>query len=247
MFGVSVAGMTLLEAAETLSEAARERKTRVVFTLNTQHIVIMNNNEAFRRAYQYADWIVPDGMPVVWFGRLLGAALPERVPGSDLLPELCRLAEKKALRVYFLGGTAEVTPMAILNLKKMFPALQVAGVATPWIDLEEAEERFDDLIESINASRPDIVFVGLGAPKQEIWTDRNRHRLETGLVCMVGGSFDFLAGTTVRAPRWMQREGLEWLWRLLSEPRRLWRRYLIGNALFLGIAWREWWTLRRAR
>lgn len=247
IFGVSVARMTLSEAAETFSEEARKQETLVVFTINAQHIVLMSQEEEFRGAYHLADWIVPDGMPVVWFSRLIGKILPERVTGSDLLPELCRMAVKKALKVFFLGGTPEVMLNAMSNLQKQFPTLKVVGMASPQIDLKEKEDREEDLIYTINSSSPDIVFVGFGAPKQEIWTIRNRSRLKTGIVCMVGGSFDFLGGKTIRAPVWMQKAGLEWLWRLFHEPKRLWRRYLIGNFLFLRIAWKELWNLRKVQ
>ena len=240
MFGVPMASMTLRDAAEILAEIAHNKNTQVVNTCNAEHVVLMNSNEEFRKAYKRADWVFPDGMPLVWFGRIIGGNFPERVPGADLLPEICRIAEKKGLRIFLLGGTSEATPLAAKKLLEMFPNLQIAGTATPWIDLEKGEDHDDNVVDTINATHPDIIFVGFGAPKQEIWTDRNRHRLKTGVVCMVGGTFDFLAGKTIRAPRWMQRSGLEWFWRLCHEPKRLWRRYLIGNMLFLRIAWREW-------
>ncbi len=240
MFGVSVADVTLIEATEWLSTMAQKKETRIVFTANTEAIVLMRSNEEFRNAYSAADYVLADGMPLVWFSRLICVALPERVTGSDLLPEICRMAEKKSLKVFFLGGTPEVTPKAVENLQKRFPALQVVGIATPWIDLSDGESVSSDLVESINQSGADILFVGFGAPKQEVWITRNRKRLKTGIVLAVGGTFDFLAGKTIRAPLWMQRSGLEWLWRLLHEPKRLWKRYLIGNVRFLKIAWIEW-------
>ena len=240
MFGISLVAVTLGEASEWLSIMAQKKETRLIFTANTEAIVLMRSNEEFRNAYSAADYALADGMPLVWFSRLIGDRLPERVTGSDLLPELCRMAEKKSLKVFFLGGTPEVTPKAVENLLKRFPALRVVGMATPWIDLADKQEVHSDLIESINRSEPDIVFIGFGAPKQEIWLGRNNERLKTGIIVTVGGTFDFLAGKTVRAPLWMQKSGLEWLWRLLHEPKRLWRRYLIGNARFLVIAWREW-------
>ena len=240
MFGISLVAVTLGEASEWLSIMAQKKETRLIFTANTEAIVLMRSNEEFRNAYSAADYALADGMPLVWFSRLIGDRLPERVTGSDLLPELCRMAEKKSLKVFFLGGTPEVTPKAVENLLKRFPALQVVGIATPWIDLSDGDSVSSGIVESINQSGADILFVGFGAPKQEIWLERNNERLKTGIIVTVGGTFDFLAGKTVRAPLWMQKSGLEWLWRLLHEPKRLWRRYLIGNARFLVIAWREW-------
>ena len=240
MFGISVADVTLIEASERFSEIARQKETRVIFTANVEHVVLLSSDPEFRMAYGAADYVLADGMPLVWFSRFICDALPERVTGSDLLPEICRMAEKKSLKVFFLGGTPEVTPKAVENLQRRFPALQMVGIATPWIDLSDGESVSSGLVESINQSGADILFVGFGAPKQELWITRNRKRLKTGIVLAVGGTFDFLAGKTVRAPLWMQRSGLEWLWRLLHEPKRLWRRYLIGNVRFLVIAWREW-------
>jgi len=235
-----VASVTLGEASEVFSEMARKKETRVIFTANAEHIALMSSNREFQKAYHEADFVLADGMPLVWFSRLIGERLPVRVTGSDLLPEFCRMAEKKSLKVFFLGGREDVTPKAIENLLKRFPALHVAGFATPWIDLANDEEIHSDFVETINQSGADILFVGFGAPKQEIWISRNKKKLKTGIVVAVGGTFDFLAGKTVRAPLWMQKSGLEWLWRLLHEPKRLWRRYLIGNALFCKLAWLEW-------
>lgn len=240
MFGIAMASVTLSEAIEWLSIMAKKKETRVIFTANAEAIVLMDSNMEFRRSYFDADYLLADGMPLVWFSRIIGNQLPERVTGSDLLPELCRIAEKKLLKVFFLGGTPDVTPKAVENLLKRFPSLHVSGIATPWIDLSDDEESQSDLLESINRSGADILFVGFGAPKQEIWIARKRNQLKVGIVLTVGGTFDFLAGKTVRAPLWMQRNGLEWLWRLLHEPKRLWRRYLIGNLQFLQIAWMEW-------
>jgi N-acetylglucosaminyldiphosphoundecaprenol N-acetyl-beta-D-mannosaminyltransferase len=240
MFGISVASVTLSEASEVFSEMARKKETQVIFAANTEAIVLMSFNQEFQKAYHEAVFVLADGMPLVWFSRLIGEALPERVTGSDLLPELCRMAEKKSLKVFFLGGTEDVTPKAIDNLLKRFPSLNVVGFATPWIDLSYNEEIHSDLFETINQSGADIVFIGFGAPKQEVWIARNRNRLKTGIILTVGGTFDFLAGKTVRAPLWMQKSGLEWFWRLLHEPKRLWRRYLIGNTRFCQLAFKEW-------
>ena len=247
MFAVPMASVTLRNAVELLVEIAHEKNTHVVHTCNVEHVVLMNSNEEFRNAYKRADWVFPDGMPLVWFSRLIGRPLPERVSGSDLLPEVCRIAEKKGLRIFLLGGTSDVTPLAQKKLLELFPKLQIAGIATPWIDLEKCGDHDDNIVDTINTTHPDIIFVGFGAPKQEIWTDLNRHRLKTGVICMVGGTFDFLARKTIRAPRWMQEAGLEWFWRLCHEPKRLWKRYLIGNLIFLGLVWKEWKTQRKFR
>jgi N-acetylglucosaminyldiphosphoundecaprenol N-acetyl-beta-D-mannosaminyltransferase len=243
MFGIHVSMITLGEATERFSEIASKRETRLIFTANAEHVVLMKTNGEFKNAYLEADYVLADGMPLVWFSNLMGQRLPERVTGSDLLPALCQIAEKKSLRVFFFGGAPDVTPKAIEHLLQSYPALQVAGMATLWIDLEADGESHSEIVDSINHSGADILFIGFGAPKQEIWISRNKKHLKTGIVLAVGGTFDFLAGKTVRAPRWIQKSGFEWLWRLLHEPKRLWRRYLIGNVKFLGIALGEWYRL----
>lgn len=239
-FGLHFDSVTLEQAAEYLSSKGREILPILVFTPNVDHIVLLNSNMEFKEAYQNAGFICADGMPLVWFSALIGKKLPERVTGVDLLSSLVFKASKKGLKIYFMGGKAEVTPIAVANLKKNFPDFVLAGISTPSPGFENSKEENEILVNDINQSSPDILFVALGAPKQEIWCFRNRDKLRVGVIVAVGGAFDLLGGSIQRAPDFVQKLGFEWLWRLLHEPTRLWKRYLVRDWAFLGIAWNEW-------
>lgn len=240
MFGLDFSQTSLLEAISILSEEARGGEVKLVFTPNVDHLVLLEENNEFKRAYQEADFILADGMPVVWFSRLIGKRLPERVAGADLFPGLCGISAQKRLRVFLLGGDPKVTPETARKLTHQFPGLLIAGIATPPIGFEKDVGLNLELIDSINKSSPDILFIALGAPKQEIWSYHHRKQLNVGLIIGVGGAFDLVAEVVPRAPHWIRSAGFEWLWRLSNDPRRLWRRYLIRDLRFFGIAFQEW-------
>ena len=244
MFGLDFMMWTLSEAIEELSEISRNKECRLVFTPNVDHLVLIDENEDFLKLYQSADFLLADGMPIVWFSRLIGRPLPERVTGADLLPGLCERAPDKGLSVYLLGGAPDVTPEAKRRLMLRFPELKIVGIDTPPIGFEKDEKIDFQVVKAINNASPNILFVAFGAPKQELWAERHRKDLNVGLILGVGGTFDFVAGAVSRAPLWIRSAGFEWLWRLACEPRRLWKRYL-KDLKFLGIAIREWKNQKR--
>jgi N-acetylglucosaminyldiphosphoundecaprenol N-acetyl-beta-D-mannosaminyltransferase len=180
-------------------------------------------------------------MPVVWASRLLGAPLPQRVAGSDLIRPLAERAAHHGWRVYLLGGNPGVADQARRVLLSEYPSLQVVGVQSPRIDLSAGPDVHAALVGEIRAARPDLVLVALGAPKQEIWSERWRDALSPAVLFGIGGSLDFIAGTVPRAPRWVGAVGLEWFYRFAREPRRLWRRYFVRDPRFVSVLWR---TLR---
>ena len=174
-----------------------------------------------------------DGMPVVWWCRHFGNAQASRVCGPDLLEAMCALGARKGHRHYFYGGTPEVLEKLVARLRSRFPGLIIAGYqAPPFRPLTEEEDNAD--VAAINAAEPDYVWVGLGMPKQEKWMLSHLGRIEAAALLGVGAAFDFHAGTKPRAPLWMQRSGFEWLFRLITEPRRLARRYLVDNSIFMA-------------
>jgi len=178
-----------------------------------------------------------DGMPLVWAARLLGGNIPARVSGSDLVPSLARSAAKERLPVFLLGGAESVTARAAEILQKENPDLIIAGVDCPFVFTEGGKIAFEAekdraICEKINASGARILLIGFGNPKQEMWFQRNCYRLQPGVALGVGGTFNFVAGEISRAPEWMQRAGLEWVFRFLEEPGRLWKRYAVGLAKF---------------
>jgi N-acetylglucosaminyldiphosphoundecaprenol N-acetyl-beta-D-mannosaminyltransferase len=185
-----------------------------------------------RAALNGADWATPDGMPVVWALRALGAKSVGRVYGPDLMLALTELSAQRGYAQFYLGGGEGVAERLAMTLQARFRNLRVAGHACPpFRPLNDAEE--DALVQALNASGAQIVWVGLGSPKQDLWMQRFRPRLAAPLLVGVGAAFDFFTGGQKQAPRWMQRSGLEWAFRLAHEPRRLWRRYLIYNPKFL--------------
>jgi N-acetylglucosaminyldiphosphoundecaprenol N-acetyl-beta-D-mannosaminyltransferase len=189
---------------------------------------------ALRDAVLEANFTVPDGQPLVWALNLLGHPLSSRVYGPDLMWKWCERAARTGARCYLHGGRNEAEALARLTrrLRLAHPGLQVAGCSTQHFG-EYSDAELDALATAINRARPDVVWVGLGVPRQEKWMQRMRPRLDAAVLVGVGAAFDFHAGLIRQAPDWMQRSGLEWLYRLANEPRRLWRRYLRYNPRFV--------------
>ena len=227
-----------LDAIEAL--VARGRGGMVV-TPNVDHVVIADRCEDFRRVYAQADLSLADGMPIVWASRLLGTPLPDKVSGSDLVFPLMKRAASRGWRVFLLGAGPGVADLAARRLEDEVGVL-VVGTCAPFVRVGpgESDPEGEAAVETIRAARPDIVLVAFGAPKQEIWMQRHRDALAPAVLVGVGASLDFMAGRVRRAPTWMSNAGLEWLWRLAREPRRLWRRYLVDDPRFLPIVWRTW-------
>lgn len=225
------------EAAGRILSWARNGESRYV-CVGTVHMVMeANDDPSFRRVVNEADLVTPDGMPLVWGLRLLGVGGASRVPGSDLTPVVCRAAAEEGVPVGFYGGTPQTLERLVARLRTDIPALRIAYAYSPPFrpssDDEEARQ-----VEAIVASGCRVLFVGLGCPKQERWMARMQGRIPA-VMLGVGAAFDFLAGTKRKAPTWMQRAGLEWLFRLAEEPRRLWRRYLLNNPRFLMLFSRQ--------
>jgi N-acetylglucosaminyldiphosphoundecaprenol N-acetyl-beta-D-mannosaminyltransferase len=239
--------LTRHEALQAIEALVRSGRGGAVFTPNVDHVVLAEHDDRMCEAYSHADLSFADGMPLIWASRLLGEAVPERVAGSDLVPALLELAAHRGFRVYFLGGAPGVSALARDNLRKELPALRVVGVDAPRIGDDGESKEQDEIIARIRTASPHLVFVALGAPKQEIWIHRVRNELRPAVFMGVGASLDFIAGAVPRAPHWMSRVGLEWFFRLMREPRRLWRRYLLRDPLFLVIVGRALRDRNRAR
>jgi N-acetylglucosaminyldiphosphoundecaprenol N-acetyl-beta-D-mannosaminyltransferase len=193
-----------------------------------------------REAVLGADFTVPDGQPLVWAMNALGHDLPSRVYGPELMDRACARAAHTGLRMYLYGGRNQGALVQLaLNMRRRYPGLQiVGGYAPPFRELTSEEE--DAVIGEINRSGADLVWCGIGVPKQEKWMYKMRSRLEAPVLIGVGAAFDFHAGLVPQAPDWMQRFGLEWAYRLAHEPRRLWKRYARYNPLFVGGFARQW-------
>ncbi|HXX38901.1 MAG TPA: WecB/TagA/CpsF family glycosyltransferase [bacterium] len=246
---VSLLGMQIhrvdLEGAVAAVFAALDAGRRgYVVTPNAQHVVLWHRDPAFRAACDRAALRLADGMSLVWASRLFDCPLPGRAAGADLLPAVCEVAATRGASVFLCGGRGGVAQRAAGILGQRYPGLRIVGAYTPAGRFRPAGETAEDAVRAVNRARPDILFVGLGAPTQEIWVHEQWNRLNVRAAVCCGAAIDYAAGTRRRAPGWMRRAGLEWLWRFAGEPRRLWHRYLVLNAVFLGICVTEWRRLR---
>lgn len=236
LFGVEIDGVRMYEAvAQVLAWIEhRDGDCHYVVTPNVDHVVMLQTDEALRAAYAEAGLVLADGAPLVAVSRWLGRGLPERVAGSDLVPALFQAAHENhfPLRVFLLGGEPGVADWAARNIAAAWPSVEVVATASPPRGFERDVCQNAELLAAIEASRPDLLLVGLGAPKQELWVHAHREQIAAPVALCIGATIDFLAGHRRRAPRWMRRCGLEWLYRVAHEPRRLARRYLRDALIF---------------
>ena len=211
------------------------RKPAFIATLNVDFVANavsgwpFEGNDELWGYLRNADFVTADGMPIVLLSKLLRRALPERVTGADMVPRICRRCAEEGMSVYVLGGDREAIEEALRKLKVESLKLKVVGIDPAFVKLDEDQP---EIIERINAVKPDILFVALGNPKQELWMGRNAAKLDVGAMIGIGGTFNFIAGRVKRAPKWMQKSGLEWIYRIIQEPGRLWRRYAYGLVKF---------------
>lgn len=231
--GMRVDATSYPDASEQVIDWARAGESRVVCIATVNNVMEAYDDRSYREAMNAADLVTPDGMPLVWGLRSLGVSDATRVYGPDLTPVVCARAAEAGVPVGFYGGAPEVLAEMVSRLRARFPALQVAyAVSPPFRELDPAERT--EAIDAINASGARILFVGLGAPKQERWMIEHRGSINA-VMLGVGAAFDMIAGTKKQAPAWMQRSGLEWAFRFASEPRRLWKRYTKHNPRFLAL------------
>lgn len=231
--------VTLPGAIERIVELAVSGRGGTVYTPNVDHVVVAEEDPAFLAAYSAVSLSLVDGTPVLWGGRLLGHALPEKVSGSDLFEPLVARAAAAGLSIFLLGGGPGVAELASAELVRRHPRLRVAGVLAPRIDAAGRAENEAQVIEALRLAEPDLIFVACGAPKSELFSHRVRALLGSAVLVCVGAAIDFAAGTARRAPRWMSNVGLEWAYRLAQEPRRLARRYLLRDPKFFWILLRQ--------
>lgn len=234
LLGIPFDPVTMNGALGRIDQMVSSGRAHYIATANVDFLVQARSDDELRNVLHGADLVVCDGKPLVWLSRLLGKALPERVAGSDLVPRLLASAEQNGWSVYFLGGREEVLEQAVRNTILKHPGLRIAGAYSPPF-APVAKMDHEDICERISEARPDILLVSFGCPKQEKWIALHYKRLQVPVSIGVGATIDFLAGTLRRAPRWMQQSGLEWVFRLLQEPRRLVKRYATDLIVF-GVA-----------
>jgi N-acetylglucosaminyldiphosphoundecaprenol N-acetyl-beta-D-mannosaminyltransferase len=234
VLGVGVSAITMEMALRTIDAWIARQEHHYVCVTGVHGVMESWRDEDLRRIHNAAGLVTPDGMPLVWLSRLMRFRQVERVYGPDLMLTVCERSTKQGYCQFFYGGAPGVAEKLANRLQSRFPGLQIVGVySPPFRPLSPEEDKA--VVDRINAANPDIVWVGMSTPKQECWMSAHRGQLNAPVLIGVGAAFDFHAGLKRQAPHWMQQSGLEWLFRLVLEPRRLWRRYLINNPWFLWL------------
>ncbi len=250
LFGIDIDVLDMRGTVERIMSWVQNdaRECKFVVTPNVDHVLLLQKNEALRQAYRDASLVVADGFPVVVASKWLGSPLPERVAGSELVPHLFDQFEERDERtsVYILGAMPGVAVKAARTIDKNWPKIKVVGTYSPPFGFQDNEEECESILRRIRKAKPDVVIFGVGAPKQEIWTQRFHEQIDAKVLLCIGATIDFLAGEKPQAPVWMRRCGLEWLHRCASEPKRLSKRYLTNARMFPQILFQEWRQAKRA-
>ncbi len=233
--------LTMPETLGVVETIIQERKLTQHVVVNVAKLVLMQKDKGLRDIVNSCGLVNADGQGIVWGAKLLGLNIPERVAGIDLFLSIVKLAAEKNYKLYFLGAKDEVVRKVVDIFQTQYPSLKVAGFRNGYFAQEEEAEIVDD----IRSSQADVVFVAMGSPQKEVFLNKHIKNMNVPFVMGVGGSFDVVAGVTKRAPLWMQKCGLEWFYRFLCEPRRMWKRYLVTNTLFLGMILKALVTPRR--
>ena len=244
ILGTRFSRINMKDTLKTIEKFITNGRESQVCVTNAYSLVLMQKDKEFKDITNSASLVVTDGKPLIWISKLYGEPIPERVAGPDLVYEFSKISAKKGYKLFFLGSDSTTLKKMIENLKKIFPFLQIVGAYAPPFKKQFPERENEKMLALINKVKSDILFVGLGAPKQERWIWEYKDKLRVPVSIGVGAAFDFVAGTVKRAPEWMQECGLEWLFRLCQEPGRLWKRYLIGNPIFLWLVLKEFIKVR---
>jgi len=238
VLGVKIAILNLKKACLLIEDVIQKNQKVYICVAPVATVVDCQGNKEYKEVINQAYFITPDGMPLVWIGKSKGFNDIERTYGPDLMLAVCDFGLQKGYRHYFFGGSPETNDRLEISLKGRFPEMNIVGrYSPPFRELTEAED--EQIIDSINRVRPDILWVGLGSPKQDFWMSKYRRRLNVSVLVGVGAAFDFISGVKRQAPRWMRQTGMEWFFRLCCEPRRLARRYFIGNSKFIYFLMRD--------
>lgn len=245
LFDMPMNNVALPELLESIGNHIDSGRQGYLVTPNVDHVIEYEQNADFRNAYQEASYSLVDGAYILWASRLFGKAVKEKISGSDLIYWLCEFAALKGYSVFFFGAMDGVAAGAAKVLEKRYPGLRIAGTYSPPLGFEKDEAANAEAIRRVRESGADICFVALGAPKQDLWNWRYCEQTGAKLCLGVGASLDFVAGRVRRAPVWMQRVGLEWVWRVFQEPKRMGHRYLIRDSRFIVHLWREFVRSRK--
>ncbi len=233
--GIKIDNVSMVEALGAIEGLVAKRKPCYVTSPNVDILIRYRRDREFARYYDEDALCLADGVPIMWAANFLGTPLKEKISGSDLVPKVCELANRKGYKIFFMGGRPGAADAAKAKLLETLKDIKIVGTYAPPFGFERDAAELQKIADMVKAAKPDILFVGLGAPKQELWIKRYHEELGVPVSMGVGVTFEFIAGIVKRAPVWMQKVGLEWFWRLCMEPGRLWKRYLIDDTQFFGI------------
>lgn len=240
MLGVPIDALTMAETVAAVRQMVADGGSHQHVVVNAAKLVAVDRDSRLADVVRGCDLVNADGASVVWASRIVNRPVPERVAGIDLFERLVATAAADGRSVYFLGATRDVVDDVVKVMTARHPDLVVAGARDGYWDDDDA------IVTEVRAAAPDYLFLAIPSPRKEFWLNRHLDALGVPFVMGVGGSFDVVAGRVTRAPVWVQRIGMEWGYRLCQEPRRMWKRYLVGNSAFIRLTAREWWRQRRS-
>ena len=230
LMGLSFDSVTMDQTVDLCLDWCSDSKpAKTLMTINAALLMMMRSNQELAIANKAGDLIVADGLPVVWASRIVGTPLVGRVAGVDLMQNLLHASSKNKIKIFFLGARQEVLDRLIQICNEKYPDLVIVGSRNGYF----SESEHTEIVDQIHESNADILFIGMPSPFKEIWGEKYRNELGVSIIIGVGGSFDVIAGFVKRAPIWMQNIGMEWFWRLIMEPRKMWKRYLVNNSSFI--------------
>ena len=232
--------LTMQETLKVIEELIQKNKNAYVVTPNVDHIVQLETNKELQAVYENASLILTDGKPLMWIAKWYGTPIKEKISGSDLFPLLCKMSAEKGYKMFFLGAAEGVAAKAAENLSERYKGLQVVGTYSPPYGFEKNQIKMDKIKEMVKKSAPDILIVGLGCPKQEKFMYYKCQNLGVPISFGLGASLDFEAGNVKRAPKWMANHGLEWLFRITQDPKRMAKRYLLNDMKIFALMFKYW-------
>lgn len=235
---VTIDSLTMDEAVVVADELVKKRRCSFIVTPNVDHLVLLESNQELRDAYDRADLVLADGMPIVWLSKYYGEKIKEKISGSDFLPRLCEMAAQRGYKMFFLGAAPGVAEKAAEKMRQTYEGLKIVGSFSPDIGFEDSPDKISQVKSLIKAANPDILVVAFGCPKQELFINKYKDELNIPVCMGVGASFDFVAGIKKRAPKWMSNHGLEWFYRMWQEPGRMFKRYVLRDWRFLKLLWK---------
>lgn len=230
--------VTKEEAIAHIEECINTRKIGHIITPNVDQVIRIESDKYFKEIYENVELLLADGTPLVWISRWYKKPIKEKICGSDLVPDLCKLAAQKGYLIFLLGSAEGVAAKAAENLKKNNPGLRVAGVYSPPYGFEKDKNEIDKINKMLFNSKADMLFVGMGVPKQDIFIYENMNKYQIPMSFSIGATIDFEAGIQKRAPKWVNHIGMEWLYRLAHDPKRMFKRYIIDDMKIFKLAWR---------